>query len=248
MTWNERRGCEADVPQLPVHLFDEVFAIDNGSSDGTAEYLQQHGVNVFRQDLPTYNGAYLCAFQKVNADAIVFFHPKGTINTSSLEQFPAMLRSGHDFVVASRMIQGARNEEDQHYFRPRKWFVLGLGAYSYLRWAGRGPVIWDVLHGYRALSRSAFERMTLTRQGITMDLEMVIQSYKLGLRAAEVPVQECERAYSSTHFKAIPTGAKLLRFLAKESLILQRQDRSTKAAASRKANNLEQDETDGIAA
>jgi glycosyltransferase involved in cell wall biosynthesis len=39
IVWNECAGCRIDVPRLPVDAFEEVFAIDGGSTDGTAEYL-----------------------------------------------------------------------------------------------------------------------------------------------------------------------------------------------------------------
>ena len=37
---NELEGCKVDVPNLPFSEFDEVFAIDGGSTDGTIEYLK----------------------------------------------------------------------------------------------------------------------------------------------------------------------------------------------------------------
>jgi hypothetical protein len=35
VVWNELEGCKLDVPRLPRDAFDEVFAVDGGSTDGT---------------------------------------------------------------------------------------------------------------------------------------------------------------------------------------------------------------------
>jgi hypothetical protein len=50
LTLNELEGCRHDVPNVPFEAFDEAFAMDGGSSDGTVEYLQQRGITVFRQE------------------------------------------------------------------------------------------------------------------------------------------------------------------------------------------------------
>ena len=49
IVWNEVEGCRLDVPRLPRGDFDEVFAIDGGSTDGTVDYLKAQGIPVFRQ-------------------------------------------------------------------------------------------------------------------------------------------------------------------------------------------------------
>ena len=32
VTWNELQGCQIDVPQLPRDHFDEIYAVDGGST------------------------------------------------------------------------------------------------------------------------------------------------------------------------------------------------------------------------
>ena len=80
LTWNEIGGCRTDVPHLPLDHFQEVFAIDGGSTDGTCEYLGARGIPVYPQDARTYNAAYITAFRRCTTDALVIYHPKGSIN------------------------------------------------------------------------------------------------------------------------------------------------------------------------
>ena len=68
---------------MPLDQFEEVFAIDGGSTDGTCEYLTSLGIAVYRQDAPGYNAAYLSAFRRCSTDALLMFHPKGSIDPAS---------------------------------------------------------------------------------------------------------------------------------------------------------------------
>ena len=81
LPWNEIEGCRYDVPRLKFDAFEEIFAIDKGSTNGEVEYLELQGIVVYKQDIPTYNGAYCCAFQHCRSDVLILFHPKGSIDS-----------------------------------------------------------------------------------------------------------------------------------------------------------------------
>lgn len=216
LTLNEIDGCRHDVPHLPVDRFDQVFAVDGSSSDGTVPYLRARGITVIEQPRPGYNQAYICAFEHCTSDALVVFHPKGSIDPRAVLEYRALFAQGYDLVVASRVMKGARNEEDDHLLRPRKWFVLGLGAVSALFWRRQGPVMWDVLHGFRGMRREAFFALEPIPDDLTLDLEMIVRGYRKGFRMTEFPVCERRRLVGDTHFKAIPTGWRYLVYLCQE--------------------------------
>jgi hypothetical protein len=213
LTWNEIDGCRHDVPRLPIDQFEEVYAIDAGSTDGTCEYLASVGIPVHRQELSGYNGAYVSAFRRCTTDALLMFHPKGSVDPTTVLQVRALLEQRADLVIASRLMAGGANEEDGRLFKPRKWFVEGLSLAVSVLWRREGPRIRDVLHGYRAMRRDAFFAISPLTRGTSMDLEMVVRCYKQRLPRVEFPVQERPRLSGETHFKALSTGAKLLRYL-----------------------------------
>lgn len=216
LTLNEINGCKKIVPSLHLNQFDEVFAIDGGSTDGTFEYIQNHNINCYLQEIPGYNGAYISAFEKCKSDALVFFHPKGSIDPSEILKFHKFLEQGYDLVVASRMIRGAQNEENTKLLKPRKWFVIFLAIISGILWRREGNMIWDVLHGVRAIRKDSFIAIKPIEYGLSMDLEMVVRSYRKRMKRIEFPVKENARVGGETHFKAFPTGSRLLRYLCLE--------------------------------
>ena len=216
LTYNEIDGCRIDVPQLPLHQFDQVYAVDGGSTDGTIAYLESHGIAVHLQPKPGYNQAYVCAFEHCTKDALIVFHPKGSIDPGAVAKFRPLFERGFDLVVASRMIRGGRNEEDGKVLRPRKWFVLGLGLLAGLIWRRKGPLMWDVLHGFRGMRRDRFAAIEPLQCGLSMELEMVVRCYRKEYKAIEFPAVERFRPNAKTHFKAIPTGIQLLRYLVFE--------------------------------
>jgi glycosyltransferase involved in cell wall biosynthesis len=213
MVWNELEGCKIDVPRLPRDIFDEIYAIDGGSTDGTLEYLESQGIPVYRQPKKGLNAAYHHAVERSTGDAVVVFFPKGTISTESLLQFRPVLESGVELIIASRNIKGGKNEEDEHFLKLRKWGVLGLAAFAALCWRREGYFVRDVLHGYKGFTVSAFNRIMPLDHGLSIDLEMVIRSYRLGISRLELPVQEVERPFGETTFKIVPTANKLLKYL-----------------------------------
>lgn len=213
IVWNELEGCRLDVPRLPREAFEEVYAIDGGSTDGTVEFLQAQGIPVHRQPKKGLNAAYVHANAVSTADAVVVFFPKGTTPTEHVLRFRPLLEAGNALVVASRQIAGSVNEEDARWWRPRKWMVRCLAILAAMLWRREGYWIRDVLHGVKAWRRDAFERMRILDHGLSIDIEMVVRAYKLRLPRAEFATSEVARGYGSTHFKMWPTGKKLLRYL-----------------------------------
>ena len=213
LVWNELEGCRLDVPLLPREAFAEIYAVDGGSTDGTVEYLESRGIPVFRQPKRGLNAAYHHAVERSSCDAVVVFFPKGTIAPASLLSFRPLFEAGNALVIASRNMAGARNEEDHHLLKPRKWGVMGLALTVALLWRREGHFVRDVLHGYKGFTVEAFRRIAPLDHGLSIDLEMTARAYRLRLKRAEFPVAEVARPFGETRFKILPTAMKLSRYL-----------------------------------
>lgn len=210
---NELRGCQEDVPRLPMESFHEVFAVDGGSTDGTVEYLETMGVVVHQQPKRGLNAAYVHANDVATGDAVVAYFPKGTLPVADVLNFKQLFEAGNGLVVASRQIPGSANEEDVKLLRPRKWAVFGLASVSALVWRREGYFVRDVLHGFKGWTKQAFHQMKILDHGLSIDIEMVVRSYKLRLQRCEFPTRERARDYGNTSFRFWPTGRRLLSYL-----------------------------------
>lgn len=216
LTFNELVGCKHDVPLIQRNKFDEIYAIDGGSKDGTQEYLKKEGIPVYIQPKKGLNAACCYAIEKCKTDAIIFFHPKGTIPVDDTLKFKKFFEEGYEFIVASRNMKASKNEEDNKILKPRKWFVTCLASFASILYKKEGDTIWDVLHGFRAITVKAFKKINPVDYGLSIDIEMVIRSYKKRIKRIEFPTKESPRLAGETHFKAIPTGIKLLKYLYRE--------------------------------
>jgi glycosyltransferase involved in cell wall biosynthesis len=216
VVFNEFEGCKNDLPLIDQTEFDEVFAIDGGSTDGTAGILREYGVTVYPQRTRSLNAAYWQAVESSTCENVVVFFPKGTLDPAILFEIKKRLHDGHDLVIPSRIGKGARNEEDSKLFRPRKWGIRALAVFVVACWWREGPMLWDVLHGVKGFKKDAFLEMEPSRTGVSIDLEMVIRAYRLRLRTCAFPVQESARPWGNSRFKILPTGTKLAQCLIRE--------------------------------
>lgn len=216
LTFNEIQGCKEQIQELLTAEFDELICIDGGSTDGTIEYLRSKNIRVCKQPIPSLNAAYHHAYHVSQADFIVFFHPKGTISPKELTRFKNLIEQKNELIIASRNIKCATNEEDDLLLKPRKWFVQILGILVAILWKKEGAFISDILHGFRGISRRAFYEINPLPKGSTIDLEIMIGSYKHKLKRIEFPSKEVKRQYGETHFKSWSTGYKLIKHLCKE--------------------------------
>ena len=216
ITWNELEGCKHDIPLIDRSKFDEIFCIDGGSTDGTVEYITEQGIPVFRQSAKGLNQACKDGCNHCTTDAFVFYHPKGTIPVEDTYKFRDYYEQGYEFVVGSRMMKGAHNEEDDRFFKPRKWFVIGLGLLAMILFKREGNTVWDTLHGFRGMTVDAFKRCDISDMIPSIDIEMVCRSYKLKLKRIEFPTTELPRLAGESHFKAFATGKKLLKYMMYE--------------------------------
>ena len=213
IVWNELEGCKLDVPRLVRDGFDEVFAIDGGSTDGTVDYLQAQGIPVHRQRTRSLNAAYAEAVEWARSEAVVVFFPKGTIDPRHHGRILPIPGCGRWPRRRQPEHAGGSNEEDARMVKPRKWGVAALSLVASLLWRREGWRIRDVLHGVKGFTKDAYERMQISKTGVTVDLEMTVRAYRLRIPRIEFPVVEIPRPHGDTRFKIWPTGKRLARFL-----------------------------------
>ncbi|MBY0524325.1 MAG: glycosyltransferase family 2 protein [Gemmataceae bacterium] len=220
---NEEAGLRAILPRIDRTIFQECLAVDGHSTDQTDTVLQDYGIPRHLQQERGLGAAMLEARHHVKSHSFIFFHPDGNEDPADLPRMARLLREGHQFVVASRMIQGARNEEDHQWLKWRKFGNQGFALAANLLFASGGNRTSDVTNGFRGITCAAFDRMQLTSRDLTMDYQMVIRALKLGIPITEFPTCESARIAGETNFPSVSTGLSELRLLWREVRMGRRQ-------------------------
>lgn len=222
LTRNELPCLEIVFPRLPrpgsEAGFDEMVAIDGGSTDGTVEFFARHGVRVVAQSRRGRGDAFQQAFAHVDADAWIFFSPDGNEAPDDLPRFRPLLEAGADLVIASRMMKGAVNEEDAAVLRWRKWANKAFNAFANGFFRRQGPFVTDSINGFRAIRRQAAQRLGLDALDYTIEYQMTIRALQAGLRIVEFPTVEGQRVAGQTGAPSFATGIRFLRCLRRELL------------------------------
>jgi glycosyltransferase involved in cell wall biosynthesis len=215
LTFNEAQALPLIFDRIPRAGIDEIFAVDGGSRDGTAEFLRERGVPVVGQPRRGRGVAFRVAAEHARADALVFFSPDGNEDPADIPRLFAELEKGPDMVIASRMMAGAFNEEDVSWWRPRKWVNQAFGLAANLLW-NRGPYVTDTINGFRALRRETFQTLDCDADGFVIEYQISIRAMKRGLKVAELPTREGQRLGGRSTAESLPTGMLFLRFLWRE--------------------------------
>ncbi|MBN2382955.1 glycosyltransferase family 2 protein [bacterium] len=218
LTLNEYFGLKTLFETIPFASVDEIIAVDGGSSDGTVEFLQTRGVPVYNQTIKGRGEAFRVAFQKARGDALVFFSPDGNEDSGDIPKFRPYLEQGYAMVVATRMVKGAYNEEDDRLFKWRKWANNAFNLMANLTW-NRGEFISDTINGFRAITRSAWSELGLDGPGYTIEYQSSIRCFKKGLPIHEFPTREGRRLDEKIGSPSLKTGLAFLRLYVHELII-----------------------------
>ena len=241
LTKNEIHGLRTTFERIPFHAVDEAFAVDGGSTDGTLEFFTQRHLRVLPQRSAGRGEAFRLAMAQAKGDAVIFFSPDGNEDPDDIPTFRQRLEQGNDLVIASRMMAGAHNEEDELRFPWRKWANHVLNWMANMTW-NRGPFISDTINGFRAITKTAWQRLALDGPGYTIEYQSSIRAMKLGLRVVEFPTYEAPRIGPGGS-PSLSTGWTFLKLYVKEARLGRRVAPQAPPAQSPPLNTIDQQAT-----
>jgi len=213
LTRNEITGVKAVLETIPFHAVDEYFAVDYDSHDGTVEYFRSHHVPVIKQKTEGRSEAFRLGVKHSHGDYLIFFSPDGNENPKDIPKLITLLKNGADMAIASRFMQGSRNEEDDAMIKPRKWANQGFTVLVNIFFGGR---VTDSINGYRAITKSAWEKLHLDAKGFAIEFQMTMRALKLGYTIREIPTKEGDRIGGKSTSYALPTGLQFIGVLMRE--------------------------------
>jgi glycosyltransferase involved in cell wall biosynthesis len=188
------------------HIRGEILVSDS-SKDSTPEIARKAGARVIHPERPGYGNAYLAAFREARGRVIVMGDADDTYDFSDIPRLLEPLGKGADLVVGSRfkgkITRGSMTPLHQYIGNPLLTWVIN--AIYKTRFS-------DVHTGFRAITRDALSRLTLTTGGMEFASEMLIRASEQGLSIVEVPITYSPRR-SPSKMHSFADGWRHLRFV-----------------------------------
>ncbi len=126
MTLNEIVGMRALMPAINPDWIDQILVIDGGSTDGTIEYCEEHGLEYYIQKKKGIRHAYTEALPLMRGDAILTFSPDGNCRVEDMLPLIKKFKEGdYDMLIASRYYEGAKSEDDDIVTAFGNWLFTG---------------------------------------------------------------------------------------------------------------------------
>lgn len=212
-TLNEIDGMRVIMPQIKREWYDELIIVDGGSNDGTIEYAQEHGYNIFVQKEKGAGAAFLEAMERVTGDIIIVFSPDGNSLPEAIPKLVEKMKEGYDIVIASRYLGGARSYDDDVVTALGNKMFTGL---TNLLFNGK---ITDSLVMYRAYKRSVIKELKVNTKNSSWGGQLLFRALKKKMKVGEIPANEPARIGGVRKMQPLRNGLVELSMILKEFLI-----------------------------
>jgi glycosyltransferase involved in cell wall biosynthesis len=214
---DEERALPAVLPAIPPWVA-EIVVADNGSRDATAAVARAQGATVVSEPVAGYGRACLAGIAALSpaVEVIVFLDADASDDPGGIAALLAPIAAGRaEFVLASR----TRGDAEPGALTPQQRLGNAL-ACTLMRW------IWGARYSdlgpFRAITRTAFDRLAMQDRTWGWTVEMQIRAAKAGLRTEEVPLPYRRRIgvskISGTLRGTLRAGTRILWVIGREAL------------------------------
>jgi dolichol-phosphate mannosyltransferase len=198
-TYNERRNIELLLTELhevfqASGIRAEVIVVDDGSPDGTGEFVEEHGRRepsvrlVRRAGKLGLTSAVVKGFESARGDILGVMDADLSHPASALPALLSAIEDGADFVIGSRYIDGGRIDG----------WPLGRRIVSRTACLLARPFspVKDPMSGFFLIRRRCLTGVEITAKGFKIVLDLLVRaSYS---KVSEVPIRFVDRRYGES--------------------------------------------------
>ncbi|HAT72941.1 MAG TPA: glycosyl transferase [Elusimicrobia bacterium] len=197
-SYNEMRTLPAVLKALTgVALEKEVIVVDDGSGDGTREWLDKViAAKEFPYELRVIKhaanagkgGALITGFNAATGGIVIVQDADLEYDPADIPSIVAPIAAGRaDAVFGSRMISGRSETYSQLYLAGNKFLTFLVDLLF-------GARMTDSYTCYKAYSAPLLKKMNLVSTGFEIEAELSCKTAFLGLRFEEVPIVYASRS------------------------------------------------------
>lgn len=200
--------------------FGRVVVVDDGSNDLTRDLAKDAGAEVLSHIINRGQGAAIKAGTEYvlnnDVDIIVHFDADGQHSASDIEKIITPILLGQsDVVLGSRFL---KNESELKNEIPFVRFILLKAAIVFTRVIS-GIKVTDAHNGFRALSKTAAQKIKITQDGMAHASEILDEIIKNNLRYKEIPVQIKYTDYSKNKGQSSLNSINILKELLRSKIL-----------------------------
>ncbi len=181
----------------------EAIVVDDHSVDKTAAVAREKGAIVIQNNGDSGKGnALKLGFKKAEGEYIVMMDADYSHRAEDMPLFIEQLERGAGLVIGSRILGGS-----EEYTRIRAFGNIFL---TWMFGLLMGRYLSDALNGYKAFVRELVTQHNYTSNNFEIEIEIVANALKSGMRIVEVPSHERIRGGGEAKSKVVKDGFKFL--------------------------------------
>jgi len=212
-TLNEIDGMRVIMPQVRRRWVDQILFLDGGSTDGTIDYVLDHGYDLHVQREPGIRVGYMEVLDQIEGEVVLTFSPDGNSPPEAIPRILDEMERGRDMVIASRYLGDAKSDDDDVVTRFGNW--LFTKTVNLLHRAGYT----DVMVIYRAYWKEMISALDLDKERsyrtperlfgtrISWEPLLSVRAAKQKLSIAEIPCDEPARIGGERKLQVLRWGA-----------------------------------------
>ena len=182
---DEEKSLPKVLAEIPADLIAEVFVVDNGSRDRTADVAREAGASVLREPRAGYGQACLtgiAALAQSPPDIVVFVDGDYSDRPSEMRELvKPILDDEADFVIGSRVLGSREPGALAPHARWGNWLATWMIRLLYdYHFTDMGP--------FRAIRYQTLMALSMRDRDHGWTAEMQARAARAGVRATEVPV------------------------------------------------------------
>ena len=169
----------------------QVIVVDDGSTDGTAEIAERHGVQVIRQPNRGKGAAIRAAIPHVDGEIVVIQDADMEYDPAEVPMLVEPIERGAADVVYGSRLSGGRPQR-AYFF----WHMVGNRFLSLLTGVLYNTTLSDMETGYKAFRVEVLRSLDLRQDDFAIEPEITAKVCKRKLRVYELPISYYGRTYA----------------------------------------------------